>query len=135
MCAALLAIAMIGCRGSGLRRRIGAVAEWGVFRLVFSIAGAILTYLAAARNGPLYDAQLAAADAALGWAALGWAALGCDWTAWYGFVRSHPVLQGVIAFPAFHAVLASRVLPAGGPTLAPATPAEPTSSLTTAQPS
>jgi PAP2 superfamily protein len=91
----LFAVALAGQRWDGPGRRVAAIAEGGLSWLVFSVAGAILTYLAAARNGPLYDAQLAAADAALGF----------DWTAWYRFVAGHMVLKIPFAI-AYHSLLA-----------------------------
>jgi len=61
----------LGCRLSGAGRRIAAVAEWILLWLIFAVAGALLTYLAAAQGGPVYDARLALADAERGfnWAA------------------------------------------------------------------
>lgn len=96
---ALVAIAAIGYRTGDLGRHCAALAEWGLLWLIFSVAGAILTYLAAARNGPLYDARLAAADAALGF----------DWRAWYDFVVEHPALKLPFA-AAYHSLLPQILL-------------------------
>ncbi len=84
--AGLLAIALIGCRDRRARR-IAAIAEGLVLWLIFSAAGALLTYLAAARGGPLYDRAAAAADAALGF----------DWNAWFRFIAGHPALHWPLA--------------------------------------
>ena len=51
---ALLAVAligvMLGCRLSGTAPRIAATAEWILLWQVFSVAGAVLTYLAGHRE-------------------------------------------------------------------------------------
>lgn len=77
----LLGIAISGRGAAGLRPKIAA-AEWVLLWLAFAICGALLTYLAATRDGPLFDAEFAAADAALGF----------DWGAWHQFVFGHPLL-------------------------------------------
>lgn len=79
--AALLGIA-IGSRRTG-KSRIAALAEWTLLWIIFSVSGALLTYLAAANGGPLYDANLAAIDAGLGFNA----------QAWFGVVNAHPLLR------------------------------------------
>src|SRR5437879_11479571 len=84
---ALLALAligvMLGCRLSGTAPRIAATAEWVLLWQVFSVAGAVLTYLAAAQDGAVYDARLALLDAQLGF----------RWSAWLASVDSHPFLK------------------------------------------
>jgi hypothetical protein len=56
----------LGCRLSGAGQRIAAIAEWILLWLIFSVAGALLTYLAAAQDGPIYDARLALGGVAVG---------------------------------------------------------------------
>src|SRR5438128_1540077 len=53
-------------RVSGRSQRIADMAHWTVLWVVFSITGAIPTYLAATRGGRLYDGLLAGVDARLG---------------------------------------------------------------------
>jgi len=88
---ALLALAligvMLGCRLSGTAPRIAATAEWVLLWQIFSVAGAVLTYLAAAQDGAVFDARLALADAQLGF----------RWSAWLAFVAAHPLLKAVLA--------------------------------------
>src|ERR1700732_1746459 len=56
---ALLALAlvslMLACRLTGIGPRLGAAAEWILLWQIFSVAGAVLTYLAAAPGGGGYD--------------------------------------------------------------------------------
>lgn len=80
--AALLGIAL-GSRRTGKSPRLAAAAEWTLLWVIFSVSGALLTYLAAASGGPLYDANLAAIDADLGF----------DARAWFGLVNAHPLLR------------------------------------------
>lgn len=68
---------------TGRSARIASTANGVLLWMVFSLFAAILTYAVAALGGPLYDTELAAADAALG----------LDWLGWYDFVVSRPVLQ------------------------------------------
>src|SRR5256885_11889582 len=77
----------LGCRLSGAGQRIAAIAEWILLWLIFSVAGALLTYLAAAQDGPLYDARLAIADAALGFRFAGW----------FDFIETYPPLRFAFA--------------------------------------
>jgi len=88
---ALLAIALFGlmlaCRLTGVGPRIGATAEWILLWLIFSMAGAVMTYLAAAQDGAVYDNRLALLDAALGF----------RWSGWLAFVAAHPLLKSVFA--------------------------------------
>jgi PAP2 superfamily len=79
--AALLGIA-IGSRRTG-KSRLAAMAEWTLLWIIFSVSGALLTYLAAANGGPLYDANLAAVDADLGFNA----------RSWFSLVNEHPLLR------------------------------------------
>lgn len=69
-------------RRNEIGERTVAMAEWTLLWIVFSVAGALLTYAAAAQGGPLYDAQFAALDAALGF----------DWSRWHDVVAAHPAL-------------------------------------------
>ncbi len=70
----------------GLTRRslnIAGMANAMLLWMIGSLLGAILTYAALAQAGQVYDAQLAAADAALGF----------DWAAWHQFVSSYPIIK------------------------------------------
>ena len=89
----------LGCRHSGAGRRIAAIAEWILLWLIFAVAGALLTYLAAAQDGPVYDARLALADAELGF----------NWAAWFDFVAAHPALKLLLAIP-YQSLVAQVVL-------------------------
>ncbi|MBV8491995.1 MAG: phosphatase PAP2 family protein [Alphaproteobacteria bacterium] len=89
----------LGCRLSGAGPRIAAIAEWILLWLIFSVAGALLTYLAAAQDRPVYDARLALADADLGF----------HWAAWLDFVVAHPVFKLILAVP-YHSLVAQVVL-------------------------
>jgi len=80
--AALLGIA-IGHRRFGMSPRLAALAEWTLLWIIFSLSGARLTYLAAASGGQLYDANIAAIDADLGF----------DARAWFAVVNAHPLLR------------------------------------------
>jgi hypothetical protein len=93
----LLGIAISGRGAAGLRPKIAA-AEWVLLWLASAISGALLTYLAATREGPLFDAEFAAAGAALGF----------DWGAWHQSVVGHPLLR--IPLAAAYASLAPQVL-------------------------
>ncbi len=88
---ALLAVALFGlmltCRLTGIGSRLGATAEWILLWLIFSVAGAVMTYLAAAQDGAVYDNRLALLDAALGF----------RWSGWLAFVAAHPLLKSVFA--------------------------------------
>jgi hypothetical protein len=87
---ALVAIALaafgLATRRAGRLRWLGGVAEWSLLWLIFSAGGAILTYAAATRDGPLYDQQLAAIDRALGF----------DWGACLALVNGHPAVKTVL---------------------------------------
>jgi hypothetical protein len=100
---ALLALAlvslMLACRLTGIGPRLGAAAEWILLWQIFSVAGAVLTYLAAAQDGAVYDARLALLDAQLGF----------RWSAWLADVESHPLLKLVFAV-AYGSLLAQVVL-------------------------
>jgi hypothetical protein len=84
---AAIAAALLGViaahRLSGASPRFAGFAEWILLWSVFSVGGALLTYLAAAQNTPLYDARLAQADAGLGF----------DWQSWFSFVSARPLLK------------------------------------------
>src|SRR4051794_35706737 len=87
---AVLAAALLGLgqltRRTGRLSWLGRVAEWTLLWLIFSVAGAILTYAAATRGGALRDQQLAALDRALGF----------DWNDWVAFVNSIPAFKTVL---------------------------------------
>jgi len=51
------------------------------------VAGAVMTYLAAAQDGAVYDARLALLDAQLGF----------RWSGWLAFVAARPLLKSVFA--------------------------------------
>ena len=89
----------LGCRLSGAAARIAAMAEWILLWLIFAVAGALLTYLAAAQDGPVYDARLALADTELGF----------NWAVWLDVVVAHPALKLVLGVP-YHSLVAQVVL-------------------------
>ena len=99
---ALLAAALAGltlaCRLTGIGPRLGATAEWVLLWLVFSVAGAVMTYLAAAQDGAVYDARLALLDAELGF----------RWSGWIAYVETHPLLK--FAFAVAYGSLLPQVL-------------------------
>jgi PAP2 superfamily protein len=99
---ALLAVALIGltlaCRLTGGGPRLGATAEWILLWLIFSVAGAVMTYLAAAQDGAVYDARLALLDAELGF----------RWSGWSAFVETDPLLK--FAFAVAYKSLLPQVL-------------------------
>src|SRR5436190_3908694 len=84
--AGLLAVAMCS-RVSGRLPRLGTIAEWTLLWTIFSVAGAVLTYLAAAHDVPLYDVKMAAFDATLGF----------DANAWFHTIDQHPLLKFALA--------------------------------------
>jgi hypothetical protein len=95
---ALLGV-IFGCsRLGGIGPRIAAIAEWILLWLIFAVAGALLTYLAAAQDGPVYDARLALADAALGF----------RFAAWFDFIAAYPAVQ--FAFAMAYRSLAAQVV-------------------------
>jgi hypothetical protein len=84
----LLAAAVTGgvalfYRLSGRSSRLANLAQWTLLWVVFTNAGAVLTYIAAACGGPTRDAGLAAIDAALGF----------DWSAWFNFLAPYRDLR------------------------------------------
>jgi hypothetical protein len=83
--AALLGLSVTTSR-AGRLLRLGGLAEWTLLWLLFSAAGAVLTYAAATRGGVLYDRQLAALDRAIGF----------DWSAWVALVNAHPGAKAVL---------------------------------------
>lgn len=82
--APLFALTLVA-RRAGLPR-LAVMAEWTLIWLIFSVAAAVLTYAAATRDGPVFDARLAALDRALGF----------DWNGWLGLVRAHPLTEAVL---------------------------------------
>jgi hypothetical protein len=84
------AIASLGLFYHWQRRdaRIVALAHWTVAWIAFSIAGAILTYLAASRGAGWSDEMLVRLDRRLGF----------DWAHWFVFVNGHVALKLVLAF-------------------------------------
>ena len=83
------AIAAIGLFYHWRRRdaRIAGLAHWIVAWIAFSIAGAILTYLAANHGAAWSDEMLAGLDRRLGF----------DWASWFEFVNRHLALKLVLA--------------------------------------
>lgn len=82
---ALLAIGIV----YGYTGRSKRLSDMGYFGALFVFSGmltVVLSYLAAQRAIPLYDAQLFALDAAMGF----------DWRHWHAFVQSHPVFDTVL---------------------------------------
>lgn len=84
LAAALLALS-VAARRVGRLPRLAAIAEWSLLWLIFSVAGAILTYAAATRDGTLHDQQLAALDRILDF----------DWRTWLALVNRHPAIETV----------------------------------------
>ena len=76
----------------------GATAEWILLWLIFSVAGAVMTYLAAAQDGAVYDARLVLLDAELGF----------RWSGWLAYVENHPLLK--FAFAVAYGSLLPQVL-------------------------
>jgi hypothetical protein len=74
-------------QASNRSARIAAMAETTLQWVIFSSAGASLTYLVAMHTGPLYDHQFAAADAVLGF----------DWRTWFVFVNRHEPIKFILA--------------------------------------
>jgi hypothetical protein len=70
----------------------------GIAGNLFSVAGAVMTYLAAAQDGAVYDARLALLDAQLGF----------RWSGWLGYVESHPLLK--FAFAVAYGSLLAQVV-------------------------
>jgi hypothetical protein len=99
---ALLAVALmaltLACRLTGIGPRLGATNEWILLWQIFSVAGAVMTYLAAAQDGAVYDARLALLDAQLGF----------RWSGWLGYVESHPLLK--FAFAVAYGSLLAQVV-------------------------
>ncbi len=79
---ALLGLVVLS-RRQGYAPRLTAAVEWSVLWIVFTVAGALLTYAAAAQGGTLYDARLATLDVALGF----------DRGVWEAFLANHPLLH------------------------------------------
>ncbi len=73
-------------RLSGRSARLANLAQWTLLWAIFSNAGEVLTYIAAACGGPTHDAELAAIDNALGF----------DWAIWYHFLARHGTLRFVL---------------------------------------
>ena len=71
---------------SGRSAHLANMAQWALLWAVFSNAGEVLTYIAAACGGPAHDAELAAIDAALGF----------DWSAWFNFLAPDRALRFVL---------------------------------------
>jgi hypothetical protein len=73
----------------GYTGRSKRLSDMGYFGALFIFSGMltiVLSYLAAQRAIPLYDAQLSALDSALGF----------DWRRWHAFVHAHPVFDTVL---------------------------------------
>lgn len=71
---------------SGRSARLARLAQWTLLWAVFTTAGTVLIYVAAACGGPSHDAELAAIDAALGF----------DWSAWFNLLAPHRDLRFVL---------------------------------------
>jgi PAP2 superfamily len=71
---------------SGRSTALARAAHWTLLWLIFVNAGTVLTYIAGACGGHLYDAPLAAIDAAFGF----------DWDRWYNFLVPHRNLRFVL---------------------------------------
>jgi hypothetical protein len=99
---ALVAVALmtltLACRLTRIGPRLGATAEWILLWLIFSVAGAVMTYLAAAQDGAVYDARLTLLDAELGF----------RWSGWLAYVENHPLLK--FAFAVAYGSLLPQVL-------------------------
>jgi hypothetical protein len=99
---ALVAVALmtltLACRLTRIGPRLGATAEWILLWLIFSVAGAVMTYLAAAQDGAVYDARLTLLDAELGF----------RWSGWLTYVENHPLLK--FAFAVAYGSLLPQVL-------------------------
>jgi len=68
---------------SGRSTRLAQLAQWTLLWVIFSNAGDVLTYIAAACGGRTHDAELSAIDAALGF----------DWSAWFNFLAPYRDLR------------------------------------------
>jgi hypothetical protein len=68
---------------SGRSARLAHLAQWTLLWVIFTNAGEVLTYIAAACGGHTHDAELAAVDAALGF----------DWSAWFNLLAPHRALR------------------------------------------
>jgi hypothetical protein len=82
MLVALLAVGVLyGYSGRDLR--LSDAGTYAALWTAFSIAGVVLTYLAATLALPLRDADFVAVDAAMGF----------HWLAWSGFIRAHHAIE------------------------------------------
>jgi len=68
---------------SGRDRRLSDACNYAALWTAFSIAGVVLTYLAATLALPLRDSDFVAIDAAMGF----------HWLAWSGFIRAHHAVE------------------------------------------
>ena len=77
----------IGFFYGSIRRnaQLADMALWGALVAAFSVTAAIFTYLTATLPFPLTDRELVEIDAGLGF----------SWPAWFHFVNSHPLLNGL----------------------------------------
>jgi len=66
--------------------RLCAMLDTVLYLVIFSQAGAVLSYLVVGTGAPLVDAWYAHADAALG----------LDWMGWFEFVRVRPLLSKIL---------------------------------------
>jgi membrane-associated phospholipid phosphatase len=76
---------------SGRSAALADMAYFGLLWIVFTIAGAVATYLAAAMDYPLIDTQLQRIDEALYF----------DWMAFYDFFSGMPLLSAILMFAYF----------------------------------
>ena len=72
---------------TGRSARIASMANWMLLWMVFSMLGAILTYVAAARGAAWQDGPIAAIDEALG----------LDWVAWIKLLTHYPWVERGLA--------------------------------------
>lgn len=96
---AVLAGAMVVGRSRG-NARLEAGATAFLQMTLFTILGVVLTYLLAARAGPLWDSELAAADARLG----------LDWPVIFAAADRLPSPLLAVAGTAYHSLVAQMVL-------------------------
>ena len=68
---------------SGRSGQLADIAHYAALYLAFMVTGTIFTYLTASLRLPLWDAELASIDSALGF----------NWLAWFQFVEAHRMLK------------------------------------------
>ncbi len=83
VCAAMIGTVAAVYGLSGRSQKLSRTAHWALLWILFATESGVLTYATATLSGPLYDAELAGFDAALG----------LSWTHWHQIVASSVVLQ------------------------------------------